>query len=323
MTLPGVLSVLTLLSLFSRCNSSPPTTGPYSVNASFYTIKALDSTDPQAWLWYPTNSTFGEKFPLVPYLHGMAGGNIDILLYSALFSQMASYGFIVAGTLSCFIGCNDTHSPANRRWTACGGLPPLPPTGWGWDGYYAEAFKIIDFARNSSNNGEPVFSLIDFDAGVGIVGHSMGGQGAAQASTGSCPETWGVKTAVLHHPAKGDIPSGNIGANVTVPLFGMTSSGDSIAYETRDYMAAFNHSSQGGRVPSAYREASGWSHLEPMLWPPDIENPLLATYTAAWLKVFLNKDRGVYYDLIFGTGPDSLCQSENMTACYVVSAPPQ
>lgn len=150
----------------------------------------------------------------------------------------------------------------------------------------------------------------------------MGGQGAAQAATGSCPETWGVKTAVLHHPANGDIPGGNIGSNATVPLFGMTSSGDSIWWEARDYMAAFNASSSHGPLPSAYRDVTGYSHLEPLLLPP-IENPLLATYTAAWLKVFLNNDRGLYYSLIYGSGPDSLCRSENMTACYVSTPPPQ
>jgi hypothetical protein len=280
----------------------------------------MDSSDPRVWAWYPTNATPGEKFPLIPYLHGVLGGDLDLLGYTALFSQMASYGFVVVGTFSCNTGCHDTHLPKNSRWTACGGLPPLQPLGQGWDGYYAEAFKIIDWARNgSSSSSDPLFSLIDFD-GVGIVGHSMGGQGVAQAATGSCPDTWGVKTTVLHHPASGDVPGGNIGVNITIPVFGITSSGDSIWPLTRDIMAAFNRSSLSQTLPNAYRYEQGWSHLEPVLWPP-CENPLLATYTAAWLKVFLNKDRGVYYDLIFGSGPDSLCNSAPMTECYVRNPP--
>ena len=52
-----------------------------------------------------------------------------------------------------------------------------------------------------------------------------------------------------------------------------------------------------------------------MLVPP-IENPLLATYTAAWFKVTLNGDTGFYHDLIFGSGPDSLCKHANMSGCY-------
>ena len=52
-----------------------------------------------------------------------------------------------------------------------------------------------------------------------------------------------------------------------------------------------------------------------MLLPP-IENPLLATFSAAWFKVFLNKDTGFYHDLVFGEGPDSLCKYAKMVDCY-------
>jgi hypothetical protein len=157
--------------------------------------------------------------------------------------------------------------------------------------------------------------MIDFAAGVGIAGHSMGGQGAAQAAGGDCPKRWGVKTAVLHHPANCAVPGGNIGTNMTIPVAGFTSSGDSIWHETEAVMQAFAQA--GGGLPSAYRYEVGWSHLEPVLWPP-FENPLLATFTAAWLKVFLGGDRGEYYDLVFGSGPDSLCKHAPMVNCSVV-----
>ena len=69
-------------------------------------------------------------------------------------------------------------------------------------------------------------------------------------------------------------------------------------------------------LPVALRDLTGSSHLEPVLVPP-IENPFLATFTAAWFQVFLNGDTGAYHDLIFGAGPDSLCRHANMTRCYV------
>jgi len=230
---------------------------------------------------------------------------------------MSSYGFIVVGTFSCNTGCHDAHKSENARWTSCGGLPPLQPLGEGWDAYYGEAFKIIDWAKNNSDgsNSDPLFSMIDWSAGVGIVGHSMGGQGAAAAVTGACTKAWGVKAAVLHHPASGKIPWGNIGSNMSVPTAGFTTSGDAIWPETRDIMAAFNTTG----LPWAYRDEVGWSHLEPVLWPP-CENPLLATYTAAWLKVFLNGDVGSYHELIYGSGEDSLCGHAEMVACGVGGA---
>ena len=270
------------------------------------------------WAWYPSNATPGAKFPLVPYLHGIMGGGLDLLGYSALFAQLASYGFIVAGTFSCNLGCVDAHSPRNARWL-CGGLQGLQPLGMGWDAYYAEVFKVIDWARNASAPGasaDPLFALMDLEAGVGIAGHSMGGQGAAAAASGACAAQWGVRAAVLHHPAKGDVPGGNIGSNMTVPVAAFTSSGDGSSPGTLAYMEAF--AGGGGRgLPSALRNEVGWSHLEPVLWPP-CENPLLATYTAAWLKVFLTQDRGEYYELLFGAGADSLCQHAPMVNCSVV-----
>lgn len=68
--------------------------------------------------------------------------------------------------------------------------------------------------------------------------------------------------------------------------------------------------------PAALRNEAGWSHEEPNLWPP-VENPFLATYTAAWFKVFLNGDKADYYDLIFSDHGDSLCKHAEMEECRV------
>ena len=168
--------------LFGVASAAPPTLGPYSVNATEYSISVMDSSDPRVWAWFPTNATPGSKFPLIPYLHGVLGGDLDLLGYTELFSQMASYGFIVVGTFSCNTGCEDAHKPSNSRWTACGGLPPLQPLGMGWDAYYGEAYKIVDWARNNSGgtNSDPFFSMIDWSAGVGVVGRGGGVGGGTQ-----------------------------------------------------------------------------------------------------------------------------------------------
>lgn len=282
-----------------------------------FTDPSFDSSDPAVWVWWPVpkNSSHGEKFPLVPYLHGILGGDIGLAGYSPLFGQMASWGFVIAGTFACNTGCHDGAN--SSRWTECGGLLPLAPLGMGWSSYYAEAFKIIAWARNMSSGGsaEPVFQLIDHNAGYAVVGHSMGGQGAAVAATNGCPQLWDIKGVALHHPANCEIPAGNIGVNVTIPIAGFTSSGDPSSPETLALISAFDQRADSPRLAALYRNVDGWSHLEPILWPP-IENPLLATYTAAWLKVILTGDRSYFYDLVFGSGVNDLCQSENMTACF-------
>ena len=90
-------------------------------------------------------------------------------------TQLASYGFIVVAPFSCDSGCKDkTH---DARWTSC--LPGLPPVGGeAWAPWYAEGFKAIDWARNMSANvsAAPIFHHVNWAAGVGLVGHSMGGQ---------------------------------------------------------------------------------------------------------------------------------------------------
>ena len=277
-----------------------------------YSDPVFDSSDPRVWAWWPTNGTPGQRFPLIPYLHGVLGGDLDLLGYTAHFGQLASYGFVVVGTFGCNTGCHDAHN--SSRWTACGGLLPLQPVNEGWDSYYGEAYKIIEWASNmsASPNADPVFGLIDFAAGAAVVGHSMGGQGAAMAGGAACTKQWGVKTVVLHHPAKGDVPWGNIGSNISVPVAAFTTSGDAIWPETVAIMDAFW--ARGDQQPYAYRDEAGWSHLEPVLWPP-IENPFLATFTAAWLKVWLNGDRGEYYDLVFGSAADSMCGHAEMVNC--------
>jgi len=175
----------------------------------------------------------------------------------------------------------------------------------------------------TANNSDPVFATIDWKAGVGAAGHSMGGQASTLSASAACAAKWDIRAAALIHPEIGSLPWGNTGSNISLPVATFTSSGDTlcVAATAAATMAAFNSSAQAASLPSVYRNVQGWSHLEPVLGEV-FENPLLATYTAAFFKVILNGDRGVYYDLVFGSGPDSLCSSEPMVDCYTLHPPP-
>ena len=108
---------------------------------------ALDATGRGLHVFWPSNASTGEKFPLVPYLHGYLGGGLDILAYYDLFHDISSYGFVVAAPAGCSTTCDDR---IGLPYTSCGGLPagPDPYTGSGrthrWSSYYAEALKTID-----------------------------------------------------------------------------------------------------------------------------------------------------------------------------------
>ena len=100
---------------------------------------------------------------------------------------------------------------------------------------------------------------------------------------------------------------------MSVPVAAFTSDGDAGWRSASDLMRAFAGRADG--LAAAYRDEVGWSHLEPLLWPP-CENPLLATYTAAWLKAIVGGDRAEAYALIFGAGDDALCAHAPMVECY-------
>ena len=54
-----------------------------------------------------------------------------------------------------------------------------------------------------------------------------------------------------------------------------------------------------------------------MLVPP-IENPFLATFTAAWFKIYLGGDTGEFYDMIYNpnnVSKDTLCNHAAMEDC--------
>lgn len=122
----------------------PPVIGPYNVSSASYVVPVIDSTDPSIWLFYPlcSNSSGSEcKFPLISYLHGMAGGDVDLLGYALFFEQIASYGFIIAAPDACDLGC--TNPNKGKPYTDCAGLPPMTPDPT-WNPWYAEAFKAIE-----------------------------------------------------------------------------------------------------------------------------------------------------------------------------------
>jgi hypothetical protein len=314
------LQAIALLSAAGLTSGLPPKVGPDKTETWKLHSPAHDGSDRTIHVIAPAvpishNFT---QFPLIAYAHGfLGGGELDILGYSDLFHQISSYGFVVAAHASCNRGC--TQPGGASRWTRCRGLPTLHPEGLGWDSYYAETLKTIDFARNGSH--APPFDLVNFSLGVGVAGHSMGGQSTAVAAGKSCTDEWDIRAAVIHHAASGvDGASGrNVGINITVPTASFTSTGDGCCEQsTYDIFA-----SMPTAPPRLYRDVQGSSHLEPVLVPP-IESPYLATFTAAWFNVFIGQAVGKAepgsdaYEAIYGTGEGSVCGYAPMANCSVL-----
>jgi hypothetical protein len=214
--------------MLAFAQSHMPTKGPYKSKVSFFTFPRGEGSDAPAKMhvYYPADAQAHETFPLVSYAHGLLGGSIDLLGYYELFKDIASFGFILVAPDTCNLGCSDA---TDHPYTDCnpvveGSSDPLP-----YRSFFGEQLKAIEWTRNMSKNGTEVpFSKVDWDAGVGIAGHSMGGQATTWAAHDDCAARWNIKAAVLHHAFEANVNGGNgsqnAGLNITkTPLAAFTS----------------------------------------------------------------------------------------------------
>lgn len=294
--------------------------GPFATKSKQYKVPQLDAAGGHQKMdvFYPSNGTATDKFPVISYSHGMAGGGMgpigyESIAYGAMFTQLASHGYIVVAGETCNTnGCGDK---INAPYTDCAGLAPVSPSGW--TSYYGEQLKSIEWARNQSQAGDVIFKMLDVDAGAAIAGHSMGGQATSLSAHYACAEKYNIKVAALHHSADGQTAIGNLGVNVSVPIAAFGSTGD--AGCTAETKAIYEASPV---YPKLFRNQVGLSHLEPLSVPLLTKyQPAIGLMTAAWFKIHMAGDKGAYHDLIYGGAVDSLCKYADMSECHVDDAP--
>jgi len=299
----------------------PDGLGDYATDSKVYNVPILDSAGHHQKMdvYYPSNATEGETFPVISYAHGMLAGAFGPIEYQKegygkLFELLASHGYIIVAPRDCNAdGCGDK---INAPYTDCAGLPPVKPDGWA--SYYGEQLKSIVWARDQKKAGDGVFAMLDVEAGAAIAGHSMGGQSTTLSSHFACTKEYDIRVAALHHSANGQTKIGNLGVNVSVPIATFGSSGDAgCTAETREIYESSTV------YPKIFRNEVGWSHLEPMSLPIISKfNPPIGLMTAAWFKIHLSGDTGKYHDLIYGDASDSLCKYAEMKECIVEEKPP-
>jgi len=317
-------TVVFLLSTALSFAADPPK-GAYKTSSRVYNVPALDRSSQKLHVFWPSSGDVGETFPLVSYLHGMAGGDIDIIAYDQLFHDMASFGLVIVAPASCgHITTQPCVDLINAPYTDCAGLPPVlgpPVSPHGWASYYGEGLKALEWAKNNSAV-EPAAKLVNWTAGVGICGHSMGGQAATLAAGAGCAAQWDIRAAAIHHAAEGRISAtGNIGANVSVPLAAFTTSGDGCCEGST--LDIFTNATV---KPKVYRDQVGFSHLEPLKLPlVEWYNPWLAPMTAAWFRIYLDGGGAAaadFHAMIYkASDPRSLCNyagPNGMAKCETV-----
>lgn len=252
---------------------------------------------------YPVAASSDTKFPLIVYAHGFfAGATIEQLTYEHHFKDLASYGFVVVAPNSCFLGCKagfdqDVFEQSN------GGIPcPKFPQ---WPSFVYENARAISYAKNLSDQAT-WSSLIDWSAGVGVGGHSMGGEAVMQLGSAKFASKYNIKATVCEH-CLACIETGDI---LSTPSMFMTGTLDLIV--TPGWVKdAFVSDTV---APRSFRNEKGRGHTE-MLDLAVQYNPAVARHAAAFFKVWLTGDRGHYYDIMYGNGTNSFCGYASMQEC--------
>lgn len=152
---------------------------------------------PKAIVYYPTNGTKDQRFPVISFVHGYGSGGNDTTFnyyYNPIMSNITSYGFVIVSTLSA----------------------PGEPC----DDFYQDLLTSVE--ANFSANGIPANTTK-----VGAMGQSSGGPVAIQAAASPQAQDYNISAIFALHPAGGqDISEA---AKVKVPLTFVTGSLDDIA----------------------------------------------------------------------------------------------
>ena len=165
MLLPS--SALASAALVSRT----PLSGPYETRHS--TLQVPDPLGGTIDLYEPLNTTQPSR--LVSFAHGAEGGTIVLpVVYHSLLHSLAAWGYVVAATRSCFMGTEVCR-------------------------YYEHQLKVIEFARGEASKGVAPFASLNFSGGVGIAGHSMGGEATLFSSEASHASAYNISAAVMLH----------------------------------------------------------------------------------------------------------------------------
>lgn len=278
------LFVAVLLCFYAHFSTAAPIIGPYKVKHQTFINPYMDITDHHIDIWYPLDAEVA-KFPFISYAHGdLLGGDLLVESYGLLLSAMASFGYVIGATRACNTGCLTDISTLK-----------LDPPGFGH--FYRQQLGVIAWSKNQS--GVP-FDRINFGVGVGIAGHSMGGQATLFSAGDGNPEKYDIRAAVMHHPYTHSYPS------PTIPFVVFTGTSDHIA--PANPMATKIFYAEGGSPTRGMINKLNSNHFEPT---PEGYNNLLPQYSVAWFKVYLEQkpqEFGINFeDLVFGNGTNSVC----------------
>lgn len=318
-TFTVVVGLYCVLSITARRDPTNPNSslGPFTTSIAVYPLNSglINPLEDQVSVWYPTGVKDGSNvsfdyltFKFISYAHGATGGGIiDVPVYTELLSAMASFGYVIGVTHQCDLGCVDD----------CQSLDGDPLC---FGNYYKKQLAVFDWAKACSNSSEAgdcatPFTKVDWSQGVGVAGHSMGGQATMFSSSYNNATDYDIRAAVMHHAFSHTFVA------PTIPFLDFTGEADLMA--PVDTMAIpLYKTADGSKVPRGLIDKTKAGHHEPDVTSLDRNGiELCAQFSAAWFKLYLDKtpcDYGIDFNaMIYGTGVDGICSGGDgeMTMC--------
>lgn len=263
---------------------------PFRAEHSKLLDQRQDRTDRTVDVYYPSpvlGKGVNRSFPMISYAHGYSGGGpVNNIAYEELLRGLAGFGYIVVAPRACDYGCE------------CKKQCSLPGDPDGFQAYYRTQLRALEWARAMARQPGP-FAELELSHGVGIAGHSMGGQATVFSSSIRNATDFDIRAAVMHHAYTHVFPAPKI------PFLVFTGTEDTTAPPA---MANGIFSAPGANGTRGLVNRIGATHHEPDVLS---YNTLLPQFTAAWFKLHLEgkqTEYGVNFeDLIYGDGTHTLC----------------
>jgi len=297
--------------LVAGVHGAVPAAGSYETTALQVTDDGLQVetgiTSRNYHIVYPSSAKSGEKFPVVAFAHGFLAGGLALELYDTHLAGIASYGYVVIAPKSCILGCSPPSDAVELSSSVDVDVQAdcIPFTdGTRWTSFVYENTRALDYAKNQSST--PWASVIDWDAGSAVVGHSMGGETVSQLAAGDFAKKYNVKAAVCEH-CQQCLKRGGL---IETPAMFITGTGDAIVFPKQ----VKNAYDEDMTAPKSFRNDKGRGHLEVLDFKVQY-NPAVASHAAAFLNVWVKGDRSDFYEQVYGNGTDSFCGYEDMYEC--------
>ena len=264
-------SAVALLSISATIvlSSQPPQYGPYGKNGCSYTTVRIGGfqagwSEDAVVMWPKKALQENTTLPFLAFAHGMTAGGFEAYWgYEELWDVVCSYGYIIAGPMSC-------------REFYC-------------QRFYQDVITTIQTCKEKGAALTPALGIADFSK-IGVYGHSMGG--AATIDVSSFAKQNEIVASVALHPSTSVDRNKTESYGVQVPILYFTGNKDDIVPASE----VMNSYKEDPIYPKIYAEIKGADHFEPTGFGKNYEDPYVGLYFDCWIKGNQTACDNYFYD---------------------------